>query len=205
MIALTFVSRRFCTLGSVGLLLALATSAWAQQAAPGPSSQQIIERLTPPPLVTRGIRIPSAAAGAAAPGPAASATSGAPTAAPGATAESPLPSIDLSIYFASGSAAITPQAESQLAALGKALTDPRLASYRFRLEGHTDTAGAAAMNQDLSERRAASVRDHLTTRFGIQPRRLMSLGFGESQLAVPTADNTPEPRNRRVTVVNIGG
>ena len=63
--------------------------------------------------------------------------------------------------------------------------------------GHTDSVGSDAYNQTLSENRARSVADYLSAR-GVQPVRIATRGFGESQ---PTASNaTDEGRaaNRRV-------
>jgi outer membrane protein OmpA-like peptidoglycan-associated protein len=111
----------------------------------------------------------------------------------------------LALPFPSGSAALTPDAEKILEALGRALNSSELARYRFRIEGHTDTAGEAPANLVLSERRAATVREHLVSRHGVAAARLEALGFGETQLLVQTPDATSEPRNRRVQIVNLGG
>jgi OOP family OmpA-OmpF porin len=65
------------------------------------------------------------------------------------------------------------------------------------IAGHTDSVGTAPYNQDLSERRAASVRAFMITH-GCDGSKLSSIGFGESK---PIADNgTKEGRakNRRV-------
>jgi outer membrane protein OmpA-like peptidoglycan-associated protein len=70
---------------------------------------------------------------------------------------------------------------------------------RLRVEGHTDSIGDEAYNQDLSERRARAVRDYLVSR-GVDGSRITAAGFGESK---PVATNdTPEGRflNRRVEV-----
>ena len=82
---------------------------------------------------------------------------------------------------------------------------PELSRYRFRIEGHTDTAGEAPANLVLSERRAATVRDHLVNRHGVAASRLEASGLGETQLLVQTPDATSEPRNRRVQILNLGG
>ncbi len=66
------------------------------------------------------------------------------------------------------------------------------------IEGHTDSVGAEAYNQDLSQRRANAVMEVLINEYGISPSRLEAKGFGESQ---PVATNdTAEGRaeNRRV-------
>jgi outer membrane protein OmpA-like peptidoglycan-associated protein len=121
------------------------------------------------------------------------------------TAPAGVPAASIIVTFASGSATLTPQAEAALAPLGRALTSTDLTPYRFRIEGHTDTVGDTVMNQTLSECRAAAVRDYLVTRFGVDPGRLEAVGLGETQLLVPTRDETPEGRNRRVQVLNLGG
>ncbi len=72
---------------------------------------------------------------------------------------------------------------------------------QISIQGHTDSDGDDAYNKDLSERRAAAVKDYLVETFDIDPDRLQTAGFGESQ---PVADNsTPEGKqqNRRVELV----
>jgi len=72
-------------------------------------------------------------------------------------------------------------------------------SERLQVQGHTDSIGSDAYNQDLSERRARAVRDYLVSK-GVSGARISAAGFGESQ---PIASNdTPEGRflNRRVEV-----
>jgi OOP family OmpA-OmpF porin len=114
------------------------------------------------------------------------------------------PSASITVTFASGSWTLTPAAEQALAPLGRALSSQDLAGYRFRIEGHTDNVGDPSMNQALSERRAAAVREYLVAKFGVAPERLVAVGLGESQLLVPTPPQTSNARNRRVQVVNIG-
>ncbi|MGH6905858.1 MAG: OmpA family protein [Geminicoccaceae bacterium] len=66
--------------------------------------------------------------------------------------------------------------------------------------GHTDTVGSAAYNLALSERRAAMVADELIRR-GVPATDIVTVGRGEEDLLVPTADGVNEPRNRRVEIV----
>jgi outer membrane protein OmpA-like peptidoglycan-associated protein len=122
-----------------------------------------------------------------------------------APASTDAPSLDLTIVFRSGSADLTPAAVSTISQLGKALSNPALASYRFRIEGHTDTVGTKEANQALSQARAEKVASFLESNFSVSPTRLEPVGMGEDGLLVQTADQTAEPRNRRVHVVNLGG
>lgn len=67
------------------------------------------------------------------------------------------------------------------------------------INGHTDSTGSLQHNQQLSQQRAQSVANYLSSQ-GLDPRRVSALGFGPSQ---PVATNaTPEGRaqNRRVEV-----
>jgi outer membrane protein OmpA-like peptidoglycan-associated protein len=159
-----------------------------------PSTEQIIKSLTPsdqPSLTNRGIRLapPSARHGQSR------------TAAQSPT---PAPGISLTVEFANGSAQLTPQAVQILDSLGRALSNQTLVGYRFRIEGHTDTVGSREYNNALSDLRAAAVVDYLANNFGVDRTRVEAIGMGKDGLLIPTPDQTPEPRNRRVQVVNLG-
>lgn len=73
---------------------------------------------------------------------------------------------------------------------------------RVRIDGHTDSDGAAAYNQGLSERRAASVRDYLVSK-GLDADRFEIRGFGESQPIVENDSAANKRRNRRVELTII--
>ena len=69
-----------------------------------------------------------------------------------------------------------------------------------RIEGHTDSLGDDAANQQLSQRRAIAVREALLAR-GVAAARVEAVGYGETR---PIADNaTPGGRqkNRRIEIV----
>jgi OmpA-OmpF porin, OOP family len=68
------------------------------------------------------------------------------------------------------------------------------------LTGHADRSGPVPYNQRLSERRARAVADRLV-REGIPPSAIVTIGRGETQPLVPTADGVREPQNRRVEIV----
>lgn len=66
--------------------------------------------------------------------------------------------------------------------------------------GHTDTTGSDEYNMRLSASRASSVATYLASQ-GVPSQRIRQEGRGERELAVRTADNVNEPRNRRVDIV----
>jgi outer membrane protein OmpA-like peptidoglycan-associated protein len=110
------------------------------------------------------------------------------------------PKIDLEINFDYNSADISTKSLSSVQALGRALSNPDLKGSTFVVAGHTDAAGGEAYNQDLSERRADSIRRHLV-KFGVAASDLVTVGYGKSKLK-----DTANPRaesNRRVQVVNM--
>jgi outer membrane protein OmpA-like peptidoglycan-associated protein len=65
--------------------------------------------------------------------------------------------------------------------------------------GHTDTVGSAQFNDSLSLQRAERVRRELVD-LGIPTERIRTAGRGEREPLVRTADDVPEPRNRRVEI-----
>jgi outer membrane protein OmpA-like peptidoglycan-associated protein len=111
------------------------------------------------------------------------------------------PNIDLEITFDYNSAQISKSALPQVDALGKALTDPSLKGTTFVVAGHTDAVGSDQYNQDLSERRADSVKQYLTSKFGMATGDLVTVGYGKTRLKNPNDPKGGE--NRRVQVVNM--
>ena len=111
------------------------------------------------------------------------------------------PNIDLEITFDYNSANISTKSLPSVQALGKALTNPDLKGSTFIVAGHPDAAGGDAYNQDLSERRADSIKRYLTGKFSIAPADLVTVGYGKSKLKDPA--NPLAEVNRRVQVVNM--
>jgi OOP family OmpA-OmpF porin len=68
------------------------------------------------------------------------------------------------------------------------------------IAGHTDTSGASAYNQRLSQRRADVVGQALIAR-GIDASLITEEAKGETELAKATRDGVREPLNRRSEVV----
>jgi outer membrane protein OmpA-like peptidoglycan-associated protein len=111
------------------------------------------------------------------------------------------PKIDLEITFDYNSANISQKALPAVAELGKALTNPQLKGATFVLAGHTDAQGGDTYNQELSERRADSLKKYLMQHYGIAASDLVTVGYGESRLKDPSNPNAEA--NRRVQVVNM--
>ncbi len=111
------------------------------------------------------------------------------------------PNIDLEITFDYNSAEISAKSLPSVQALGKALTNPDLKGSTFVVAGHTDAAGSDAYNQDLSERRADSIKRYLTDKYGVAAADLVTVGYGESKLKDP--GQPLAEANRRVQVVNM--
>jgi outer membrane protein OmpA-like peptidoglycan-associated protein len=66
--------------------------------------------------------------------------------------------------------------------------------------GHTDTRGTSVSNLELGLKRASVVRAFLADAAGLDPASIEVTSHGEAVLLVPTADDTYEPRNRRVEI-----
>jgi outer membrane protein OmpA-like peptidoglycan-associated protein len=111
------------------------------------------------------------------------------------------PKIDLEIHFDYNSADISKESTPAVQELGKALSNASLNGSTFVVAGHTDAQGGEAYNQDLSERRADTIKKYLTDKYGIVGANLVTVGYGKTQ---PKDPNAPmDPANRRVQVVNM--
>jgi outer membrane protein OmpA-like peptidoglycan-associated protein len=99
------------------------------------------------------------------------------------------------LLFNTDSAVLKPEAVEQVAKLGDILA--KYPDDRIRIQGHTDSTGTVAHNEELSMRRARSVRDVLAGR-GVKPEQMLVEGVGEAR---PIADNRTaagRAQNRRV-------
>jgi outer membrane protein OmpA-like peptidoglycan-associated protein len=119
--------------------------------------------------------------------------------APGTAGSGLLP--DLKVLFPFNSAELTPDTIRQLDELGRALKSSELATLRFEVAGHTDSAGPDSYNEGLSARRAEAVAGYLERNYGVDAQRLEPRGYGKRRL-LDTA-NPVSPRNRRVEIVTL--
>jgi len=75
---------------------------------------------------------------------------------------------------------------------------------KLNIEGHTDSIGSDEYNQELSEKRAESVRGYLISQ-GVKPNEVSAVGLGKAN---PVADNgtvSGRKQNRRVEMIVSGG
>jgi outer membrane protein OmpA-like peptidoglycan-associated protein len=111
------------------------------------------------------------------------------------------PQINLEIHFDFNSAHISRSSTQAVQELGKALSNPGLTGSTFVVAGHTDAVGSEAYNQELSERRADTIKKYLVEHYGIAGSNLVAVGYGKSKPKDPGAPF--DPTNRRVQVVNM--
>jgi outer membrane protein OmpA-like peptidoglycan-associated protein len=111
------------------------------------------------------------------------------------------PNIDLEINFDYNSAEISSKSLPAVQALGRALTNPSLTGSTFIVAGHTDAAGGDNYNQELSDRRADSIKRYLMDNYHISSADLVTVGYGKTKLKDPSQPLSEV--NRRVQVVNM--
>lgn len=113
-------------------------------------------------------------------------------------AVAPVPPRTFLVFFDWNKADLTARARQIIGEAAQARTTQ--AVTRIEVNGYTDTSGSAQYNQGLSVRRANTVAAELV-RLGVPRNEIVARGFGETNLLVPTPDNTREPQNRRVEII----
>lgn len=103
------------------------------------------------------------------------------------------------VLFESAQSGLMPGAQLKLDEVAKALTEQDPTS-KIVIEGHTDSQGAQAFNQELSQRRAQGVRDYLVSR-GIASDRIRAEGFGFARSVASNDSAEGRANNRRVEIV----
>jgi len=107
--------------------------------------------------------------------------------------------LSMQILFAYNSADLTQAAQDQLKPVGEALASEKLQNLGFVVEGHTDAIGSNDYNKNLSEERAASVKQFLVDMYHINPSRIQIIGKGKNNLFDPR--NPASEVNRRVRII----
>lgn len=99
------------------------------------------------------------------------------------------------VMFESGKADLKPVALPDLNSVVDILN--RNPDLKIEIQGHTDNRGSSAFNQQLSEKRAKSVQNHLV-QADIDPGRVSAVGFGETDPVAPNDTSAGRKANRRV-------
>jgi outer membrane protein OmpA-like peptidoglycan-associated protein len=105
------------------------------------------------------------------------------------------------VLFDTGKFTLRPVAREKLAKVAGIVSGhPGL---RLDVEGHTDSVGGDSYNQQLSEQRAAAVRDYLTQQ-GMPGSSVTAKGFGKTQPVASNDSARGKQQNRRVELVISG-
>ena len=106
------------------------------------------------------------------------------------------------ILFETGSDKIKPESEATLTYI-KQFLDAKTYISTLRIEGHTDNSSNAATSQLLTEKRALAIVHWLVSK-GVDCKRLLAVGFGDTKPVA--ANNTPDGKaqNRRIEVRMAG-
>jgi peptidoglycan-associated lipoprotein len=98
------------------------------------------------------------------------------------------------VYFAYDRAEVSPSERYKLDALAKTLL--AAPGQGVIIEGHCDDRGSDEYNRALSERRALSVREYLTT-LGVADNRMLTISYGEDKPVIPNARTEAEHQQNR--------
>jgi outer membrane protein OmpA-like peptidoglycan-associated protein len=110
------------------------------------------------------------------------------------------------VLFDFDKSTIKPEAASALHNVAEIIKD-KGKGRSVRIDGHTDSKGGDAYNQKLSERRAASVKQWLVEKEGLNTIKMSTQGFGAKRPVAPNSkpDGSDDPegrqKNRRVEIV----
>lgn len=108
-------------------------------------------------------------------------------------------SIEMRVFFDTDKAVIQPQYFSRVADVAAFMQE--YSSTNAVIKGHTDSTASDAYNQKLSERRAQAVQKLLVNQYGIDPSRITTIGYGESEPVASNATKEGRQMNRRVIAV----
>ena len=104
--------------------------------------------------------------------------------------------VDLKVLFEFDKAVVQPAFNQQIEAVANFMGQyPNTITI---IEGHTDSIGAASYNMKLSQQRAEAVKQELVSKYGVNPNRLRTQGFGETRPVDTNATSEGRYNNRRV-------
>ena len=109
---------------------------------------------------------------------------------------------ELKVNFSNNSAVISPRYFADIKALSNFMQ--HYPDLDVVIEGHSSRQGSAALNMDLSQRRAQAVMDLLINKFGISTSRVSAIGYGFERLLDEGNNSYAHQRNRRI-VAELSG
>lgn len=109
----------------------------------------------------------------------------------------PQPPVSYTLNFLEGRDEYTPESRQTIETVLRELA--KRPAAEITVIGHTDRVGAVEYNDRLSLQRTERVRADFLKR-GVPERSISVAGRGEREPLVATADEVPEPRNRRVEI-----
>lgn len=112
-----------------------------------------------------------------------------------------LPTVDVRVDFAEGGHLLSTAGMMDLRSVAMALNAPQLAQSRFQVAGHYFNLSAPASALPVSYRRAAAVTEHLIAFYGVDPARLVPVGYGQTKPSDP--GDYQSPLNSRIELINI--
>jgi outer membrane protein OmpA-like peptidoglycan-associated protein len=105
--------------------------------------------------------------------------------------------LDEPVFFEFNRAGVDPRSLSHLLQVARIMnTSPDI--VMLEVAGHADEVGSSTYNRRLSRLRAAAVRDVLIRQGGVDPDRIVAIGYGEDRPAVSNATDNGRAENRRV-------
>ncbi len=114
-----------------------------------------------------------------------------------ALAARPIPPASYLLYFKPESDTLEPNSLEAFNNVFREIAKRKAAE--IVVTGHTDTMGELTYNDKLSLERAKAVSKLFVAR-GLAPDSVIAVGRGQRELLVPTKDQVPEPKNRRVEI-----
>ena len=115
-----------------------------------------------------------------------------------ALAASPKKPLVFILYFENGSTKLTPESKAAIPRIIEEIS--KRPAPDISITGHTDTVGSDEDNVSLGLKRAQSVAELFEGIKLVVRERIIVDSHGEKNLLIPTRDNVPEPRNRRIEV-----
>jgi outer membrane protein OmpA-like peptidoglycan-associated protein len=107
-------------------------------------------------------------------------------------------SMVLNIDYSPGSFEVDPKTKERLKSLARLLNF--VTDIKLDINGYTDNIGTTRANEQLSEKRAARIRDFLVTQ-GIAAERMKVFGLGETNFIASNQTSDGRAKNRRIEIV----